>query len=198
MPNLGGSLMVKTLPASDSHPQRSGPPVQQSFTVQQGMAVIATLHGYSVVIPTHGTWPGPLEDALSRHVQAAEVFLTPNALYRAATEQEQQQGVALVTAQALSSVGTLHERTLLLDRLSGPMNQTTRALCVGSTRTAVNKAEKSPRRNRAQLSGLPRSERRPRTPLVRPVVFNCEKLCITRALLLRLDAPAANTQPGTH
>lgn len=168
--------------------QRSGPQIDTAFVVISGLATIATVHGFSVVIPAGGCWPGALLEPLASHVQAAESFLSQEAETRPATLAERQQGIALVTAQALTGIGTLSSRKALLGRLALPMNTSTAALCVGSTRPAFSAA-----RVRGD-AGAPRPRRNTRKASVR---FDCARLCVTRALLLRMDAPVGSLS-ATH
>jgi hypothetical protein len=166
--------------------QRPGPSVDTAFLVMSGLATVATAHGFSVVIPTGGCWPGALSEPLASHVRAAETFLSQEATIRPATHDEQTHGTALVTAQALTSIGTLISRKFLLQQLAAPMNTSTAALCVGSTRPAFSAA-----RVRGD-AGAPRPQRR--NTRKAPVRFDCERLCVTRALLLRLDTAVPEQQ----
>jgi hypothetical protein len=170
--------------------QRPGPRVDTAFLVVSGLATVATAHGFSIVIPAGGCWPGTLSEPLASHVQAAEVFLSQEATTRPATQDEQAHGTALVTAQALTSIGTLISRKSLLQRLAAPMNTTTAALCVGSTRPAFSAV-----RVRGDV-GAPRPQRR--NTRKAPARFDCTQLCMTRALLLRLETPAPASMTGPH
>ena len=169
--------------------QRPGPQINTAFTVVSGLVTVATAHGFSVVIPTGGCWPGTLSEPLASHVRAAESFQSEEAVTRPASVEEQAQGNALVTAQALTSIGSLISRKTLLQRLALPMNTSTAALCVGSTRPAFSAA-----RVRGD-AGAPRPQRRNTRPA--PARFDCERLCVTRALLLRLE-PTPAQQPADH
>ena len=169
--------------------QRPGPQIDTAFVIVSGLATVATAHGFSVVIPTGGCWPGTLPEPLASHVRAAESFLSQEATTRPATPEEQAQGVALVTGQALTSIGMLSSRKALLGQLARPMSTTTAALCVGSTWPAFSAA--SVRGD----AGAPRPQRR--NTRKAPVRFDCTRLCVTRALLQRLEATPAQT-PANH
>ena len=169
--------------------QRPGPRIDSAFVVISGLVTVATAHGFSVVIPTGGCWPGTLPEPLASHVRAAESFLSQEASTRPATPEEQTQGVALITGQALTSIGSLISRKSLLGQLALPMNTSTAALCVGSTRPAFSAA-----RVRGD-AGAPRPQRRNTRPT--PARFDCTRLCVTRALLQRLDITLAQT-PANH
>ena len=168
-------------------PQKPGPLVSTAFVVTAGLVTVATAHGFSLVIPAGGCWPGLLPEPLSSHVQAAETYLSQEAATRPATEDETCHGRALVTAQALTGVGTLAARRALLLRLAAPMNTTAAALCVGSTRPAFSAAASR---------GDARSAPRPRRTSGR-AQFDCTRMCVTWALLLRLDVPCA-PPPTAH
>ena len=164
--------------------QRPGPRVDTAFTVVSGLVTVATAHGFSLVIPAGGCWPGALPEPLASHVRAAETFLSEEAETRLATQDEQTHGIALVTAQALTGIGPLISRKSLLQRLAAPMNTNTAAMCVGSTRPAFSAA----RVGRGDACA-PRPQRRNTRPVL--ARFDCRRLCVTRALLLRLETTPA-------
>ena len=113
-------------------------------------------------------------------IRAAEIYLSQEAVHRPAQQGDLVHGTALVTAQALTSIGRLHTRLRLLDSLTIPMNSSTAALCVGSTRPAATTARKRPRPQPEQRARRRSSAPRPfdligrsgrrRLPLLKPKV----------------------------
>lgn len=120
------------------HPELQGPPLTEPFQVRAGTVVFFRLGPGTLVIPTGGAWPGldNLPEPLIEHLQLYYSVRTPDALITPGlSAADLPAAKALVTAQALTSIGSALARLHLAEQLGIPMRDMNRTTAGGVIRT---------------------------------------------------------------
>jgi len=112
--------------------------------VIEGTVVIQLLRNHSLVIPAGGAWPGleHLPAHLVAHLKPVAAMNVPGARTVPSGEEDRSAAVALITAQALSAVGSVSDRFAFAERMGIPfrkMNQSTGARVINTARETFTK-----------------------------------------------------------
>ncbi len=115
----------------------AGPAIEVSFLVLEGLVVVQLEQNRSLIIPAGGSWPGLqfLPEPLAAYLKPVATMKIPGTRLFPLGDKGHPAAVALVTAQALTTVGSLAERCELAEQLHIPIrevHQATGAAVVGA------------------------------------------------------------------